>query len=343
MNPQPKRIFTTQQHLTGPSADREPSGSKAQAPSPAALPVPVSRIEDSRGASSQAKQQHGGVPAPLEEPGVVVDGKIGALVNVKAAFQISTATGVSNTRFSSLRKSDIAQPKASAENTISSADTSVQPLNGHSITSSGASFRKPDKSLLHSAIITTPKSAYALKHPRPEVLSESPSKRRRAQTTAPHPLAPETFSRGFSTRLGSPPSPLSYTGILRQRSILPPRLSNSHTVATMLNRARDDSGGVTTLKLARGSVSNASPPRPISTPGSWASVDRSSTPISPEVRDKQPGLLLLGSVGVIELLEQDDRPTFIIDVANTVNYTPGGPLQIVFANASLRGHEVSVF
>jgi hypothetical protein len=48
---------------------------------------------------------------------------------------------------------------------------------------------------------------------------------------------------------------------------------------------------------------------------------------------------ILGSVGIIELLEQDERPTFIIDIANPINFTPGGPLQIVFANASLRACE----
>jgi hypothetical protein len=48
---------------------------------------------------------------------------------------------------------------------------------------------------------------------------------------------------------------------------------------------------------------------------------------------------ILGSVGIIELLEQDERPTFIIDVANPANFNPGGPLQIIFANASLRGYE----
>ncbi|PMD38172.1 hypothetical protein L207DRAFT_545365 [Hyaloscypha variabilis F] len=47
---------------------------------------------------------------------------------------------------------------------------------------------------------------------------------------------------------------------------------------------------------------------------------------------------ILGSVGIIELLEQDERPTFIIDIANPTNFSPG-PLQIVFANASLRAYE----
>jgi len=47
---------------------------------------------------------------------------------------------------------------------------------------------------------------------------------------------------------------------------------------------------------------------------------------------------ILGSIGIIELLEQDERPTFIIDIANPINFSPG-PLQIVFANASLRAYE----
>lgn len=63
----------------------------------------------------------------------------------------------------------------------------------------------------------------------------------------------------------------------------------------------------------------------------------------PESRSTVTGVELLGNVGIVELLEQDERPTFIIDVANQANYTPGGPLQIVFANASLRAHEVSGF
>lgn len=107
----------------------------------------------------------------------------------------------------------------------------------------------------------------------------------------------------------------------------------------MLNKARDEPGGIKTLKLARGSMSStASPPRSIGTPG-FSAFERSS-PRSPDPRQKaNPGMQILGSVGIIELLEQDERPTFIIDIANPVNFTPGGQLQIVFANASLRAYE----
>ncbi|KAJ8066268.1 hypothetical protein OCU04_005349 [Sclerotinia nivalis] len=45
---------------------------------------------------------------------------------------------------------------------------------------------------------------------------------------------------------------------------------------------------------------------------------------------------LIYKVGIIELLEQDERPTFIIDVSNQDNYIPGGRLRVEYANASLR-------
>jgi hypothetical protein len=46
---------------------------------------------------------------------------------------------------------------------------------------------------------------------------------------------------------------------------------------------------------------------------------------------------LLGQVGVAELLENDPRPTFIIDLGDSVNYS-SGPLRILFANSALRSH-----
>lgn len=39
------------------------------------------------------------------------------------------------------------------------------------------------------------------------------------------------------------------------------------------------------------------------------------------------------------MLEQNERPTFIIVVTNLLNFTPGSPLVIVFTNAPLRGHD----
>lgn len=51
------------------------------------------------------------------------------------------------------------------------------------------------------------------------------------------------------------------------------------------------------------------------------------------------GMQTLEGVGVVEILEQDERPTFIIDLADTTNFTPGSPLQLVFANVALCAYE----
>ncbi|TVY42454.1 Hybrid signal transduction histidine kinase K [Lachnellula subtilissima] len=212
-----------------------------------------------------------------------------------------------------------------------------------SVGDSESLFRKRDTTP------STPNTSNASKHPRSEdslsravstSASERPSKRNRPRLKSRQNLGRESFQTAkLATPILPPPqSPLFFSHTPRQRSLLPPYSTTSDLAATMLNKARDEIGGVTTLKLARGSVSNAtSPPRSTSNfSGSWAS---SSTPRTPDTRSKSPGMQILGSVGIVELLEQDERPTFIIDVANPVNFKAGGLLQIVFANASLRAHE----
>lgn len=209
-------------------------------------------------------------------------------------------------------------------------------------------FRKPEAPCIQPS---TPNPTNASKRPRSEdsglrlvsTSEERPSKRNRLKLRPRHTLDPESFKAAkklTGPKLRSPPSPLFFSHTPRQRPVLPAGFSSSELAATMLNKARDEVGGITTLKLARGSVSNvASPPRSTSTPGSWASFERSSLPRSPDARGKSPGMQILGSVGIVELLEQDERPTFIIDVANPVNFKPGGMLQLIFANASLRAQD----
>jgi hypothetical protein len=61
---------------------------------------------------------------------------------------------------------------------------------------------------------------------------------------------------------------------------------------------------------------------------------------SPNLQDIEadPAVLqLLIGVGVLELLEQDDRPTFVIDLENETNYNPR-TLKILFTSASLRAY-----
>ena len=109
----------------------------------------------------------------------------------------------------------------------------------------------------------------------------------------------------------------------------------------MLSKAnKDDTGGMRTLKVARGSVNTGSPSRPLAprTPsGSGRSyLGTSSKPAkSPDGGGKPSAVPLLNQVSVIELLEQDERPAFILDLGEQSNYEPG-PLRIIFANAALR-------
>lgn len=200
-------------------------------------------------------------------------------------------------------------------------------------------FRKPGLPLPHTTNSTSTNAS--TKRPREEhgirpVSTERSSKRNRPKLRPPHTLDADSFhaATALSQGVSSPPSPLFFSSHrARSRPTLPSFASSD--AASMMSKARDEPGGVTTLKLARGSISSASPPRSVSTTASWSSMPR-----SPAARSKSTsGLQILSSVGIIELLDQDERPTFIIDVANSVNFTPGGPLQIVFANAALCAYE----
>lgn len=133
----------------------------------------------------------------------------------------------------------------------------------------------------------------------------------------------------------SPPSPLFFSHSPRRRPI--PINFSSSEAAEMLNRARDEPGGIKTLKLARGSMTGSSPPR---SAGSSNSFERRSISQSPHNAAKSsPGWQALGSVGIIDLLEQDDRMTFVVDLADRSNFVPGTSLQLVFANAAIRAYD----
>lgn len=172
--------------------------------------------------------------------------------------------------------------------------------------------------------------------------SEPVSKRARSVLKPRHTLDPTSFPKGLQLENRQDiTSPLFFSHTPRQRPALISGFSSSEAAAAMLNKARDEGGGVTTVKLARGSISNASPPRSTGTPGSWASLTRQgSTPRSPDSAPTDASALqVLGGIGITDLLEQDERPTFIIDLANNANYNPG-QLQLMFANASLRSYDI---
>jgi hypothetical protein len=108
----------------------------------------------------------------------------------------------------------------------------------------------------------------------------------------------------------------------------------------MLSKTRAEESSIRTVKLARGTYSGLSPPG-VASVTSARSSERSSIPrtVSPDGRDRNDPLRLLGSVGVVELLEQDTRPTFVVDIGDTANHSPAQtPLQILFANSALRSN-----
>lgn len=237
---------------------------------------------------------------------------------------------------------DLSQSAISSKNSGQSTGGLVKTL-------PASAFRKPDTPS-SKALSTTTNTTNASKRPRSaaedggvvSTQGERPAKRNRTKLRPQYTIDPETFKAAqklITPDIYSATSPLFFSNSTRQRPPLPSNHSSSEFVTTMINQARDEAGGIKTLKLARGSVSNTATPQRSGTPASWASFERSGLPQSPDARTKSPGMQILGSVGIIELLEQDERPTFIVDVANPVNFKPGGLLQIVFANASLRAYE----
>ncbi|KAI1105718.1 hypothetical protein F4804DRAFT_110083 [Jackrogersella minutella] len=158
-------------------------------------------------------------------------------------------------------------------------------------------------------------------------------KRPRARLTPPRKIDLTPFAKpAFPPRLPDGlTSPLFFSHKHRPLITRPPSFSGSEG-ATMLRNVRDGAE-VTTLKLARGTVSSASPARSSSTPGSWS--DAGNRARSPESMASSPGLQALQGIGVLELLERDDRPTFIVDGFNPIS-TTSEPLNPLYANPALQ-------
>ncbi|KAI1459533.1 hypothetical protein F4805DRAFT_455697 [Annulohypoxylon moriforme] len=160
-------------------------------------------------------------------------------------------------------------------------------------------------------------------------------KRPRARLTPPRKIDLSPFARSaFPPKLADGlTSPLFFSHKQRPLIVRPPSFSGIEA-ATMLRSVRDGTE-VTTLKLARGTVNSASPARSSSTPGSWSSIEAGNRARSPESVASIPGLQGLQGIGVLELLERDDRPTFIVDGLSPIGNTPG-PLNILYVNPALQ-------
>lgn len=189
------------------------------------------------------------------------------------------------------------------------------------------------RSSRHAEIPRHPDNSSTAQQPASEPLR----KRRRLHTRTRYTLDRFGFPiAGVDSE--QPPSPLFFSNSRRTRPQLPARFSSTESAVSMLSKSRGEDTGIKTVTLARGTFSGLSPPGTTSVPGARNS-ERSSIPrtASPDGRDKNDSLRILGSVGIVELLEQDPRPTFIIDLTDSLNYSSGSIL-MVFGNSSLRSN-----
>ena len=168
---------------------------------------------------------------------------------------------------------------------------------------------------------------------------EQPASKKRRLRNRPHPtLNSSRVSNLPQSAVQSqiPPSPLFFSHRNRDRPNLP-QFSSYEAAVKMMNRAQQEDGsGITTVRMARGVVHPNGSPRGLSISSQRDSTDRFSIPrvTTPEENRSAQVLQSLIRHGIVELLDQDDRPTFIIDLADQTNFA--GSLRVLFANASLR-------
>lgn len=227
---------------------------------------------------------------------------------------------------------------------------------------------KPIKPL--PPLFQTPALAGQKRPAQQESQSEPLHKRRRVPSFNRHTLDefdfPETLPALRLNDSEQPPSPLFFSHN-RQRPRLPPRFSSSEAGARMLSKAHAEESTIKTVTLARGSFAGSSPPvYPIlSTRPSGSTSAAHPRPSSPEVSKHRGQIVsirsalcdgprivswtssdnqqsseqprLLAQIGIVELLEQDSRPTFIVDIGDGSNYA-SPTLRIVFANSALRAN-----
>ncbi|OAQ83325.1 ethylene receptor [Purpureocillium lilacinum] len=132
-------------------------------------------------------------------------------------------------------------------------------------------------------------------------------------------------------------SPLFFSHAPSRHLGRPHSATASEIAATMMLRDRGDpTGGVTTVKLPRASVSAASPALSGSTPGSLSSsIDMSMPSTSTDTRNVPSNLQSVQAMGALELIEHDERPTFLVDLANPANVNKPS-INILYINSSLR-------
>ena len=132
-----------------------------------------------------------------------------------------------------------------------------------------------------------------------------------------------------------PTSPLLFSHSPQLRPQLP-RFSSSEASVNMMNSVNAEESSTPTLlqtmKMSRDSRLSTD----LSTKLPSSQYSRTKSFKTDEVEISNKGLQAISQIGALELLEQDDRLVFIIDLSNRYNFNPG-PLSILFANATLKG------
>lgn len=128
------------------------------------------------------------------------------------------------------------------------------------------------------------------------------------------------------------PSPLFFSHTPPRPLGRPTNSAPPDVTAGMLSRARDDAAAITTVKLPRGSVCSS----PAMTGSSMSSsLDLSLPTLSPDGRSLPASLQKVQSIGAIEFVEHDERPTFLVDLSNPPDVKQSG-LNILYYNGALR-------
>ncbi|KAG5944126.1 hypothetical protein E4U53_006928 [Claviceps sorghi] len=166
-------------------------------------------------------------------------------------------------------------------------------------------------------------------------LESSPARRFEISSTTSCPAVPSLNRAG-------PQSPLFFSNT-SSRTAGRPTGPTADTSTSMLYRDPEDvANDVTTVKLPYANVKSMSSVISGSTAtGSLgSSVDLSVPAFSPDARIASPSLTQVQNIGAIELVEQDDRPTFLIDLLNATQTTSSGlRLFVLYRNASLRSSQ----
>lgn len=110
---------------------------------------------------------------------------------------------------------------------------------------------------------------------------------------------------------------------------------SSELASAMLSRA-EDTGGARTVKLIRGISGSPTAVRASARGLNGLSSDHAGQYVRRRSSSSVDGSQLLGSIGITEVLHEDDRPTFIIDLANTQSNLDSDELGIIYANPSLK-------